>query len=135
MVGDGRNMKIKSNSFDIVHSNATIEHVGSFKLQLKFLKECIRVSKKVVFITTPNRFYPIEFHSKKILIHFFPQKIFRSILSFFGDNFFSKEENLNLLSENDLIKLIKKTNVKSYVIKKHKFLFLTSNFLIQIYKK
>ncbi len=135
LVGDGRKMKIRSNSFDIVHSNATIEHVGNERQQLQFLKECIRVSKNSVFITTPNRFYPIDFHTKKVFLHFLPKEIFRKILLFFGDNFFSKEENLNLLTEKDLIRLLKKTKIKNYEIKKHKFLFLTSNFLIQIYKK
>ena len=135
LVGDGRIMKIKSNSFDIVHSNATIEHVGSETQQLKFLKECIRVSKNSIFITTPNRYYPVDFHTKKIFLHFLPKKMFRNILLYFGDKFFSKEENLNLLSDKDLIKLIYKTKIKNYIIKKHKFLFLTSNFLIQIYKK
>ena len=134
IIGDGRKMKIKSNSFDIVHSNATIEHVGNNKQQLKFLKECIRVSKNSVFITTPNRYYPIDFHTKKIFLHFLPKKVFRLILHYLGDDFFSKEKNLNLLSENDLINMIDKINIKNYVIKKHKFLLLTSNFLIQIYK-
>ena len=59
--GDARRMKFRENSFDTVHSSATIEHVGSRSNQKKFIKECYRVSRKDIFITTPNKFYPIEF--------------------------------------------------------------------------
>ena len=44
--GDGRKMNFKINEFDYVISTATIEHVGSFKNQVKFIEECFRVSKK-----------------------------------------------------------------------------------------
>ena len=89
--GDGRKMKFKENSFDTVYSSATIEHVGSRSNQLKFVKECYRVSRKNVFITTPNKFYPIDFHTKLPFIHYLPNKIYRKILIFLGFSFFSKE--------------------------------------------
>ena len=54
ILGDGRKNNLPDNNFDIVHSNATIEHVGSYQNQLKFIKECIRISKKNIFIQTPN---------------------------------------------------------------------------------
>ena len=55
---------LKKESFDIIYSSATIKHLGSFKNQLKFVKECAHIAKKKVFITTHNRFYPIDFHTK-----------------------------------------------------------------------
>lgn len=131
---DARNMNLKSNKYDIVHSNATIEHVGSFDDQLKFLQECIRVSNKYIFITTPNRFFPIELHTKLPFLHFLPKTIFRKILILFNDHFFSKEENLNLLSLNDVKKLLKKSNVKNFKIYKNKVCYLVSNFIIIITK-
>ena len=69
-IGDARKMNFTDNSFDLVVSNATIEHVGSSINQIEFIKECIRVSKKKIIISTPNRFYPIEFHTKLPLIHY-----------------------------------------------------------------
>ena len=48
-VGDGRSLEFNDNTFDVVHSNATIEHVGSNDNKFKFVKELIRVSKKYVF--------------------------------------------------------------------------------------
>jgi ubiquinone/menaquinone biosynthesis C-methylase UbiE len=132
--GDARRMKFKDNKFDVVYSNATIEHVGSKSNQINFIKECLRVSRRDVFITTPNKFYPIEFHTKLPLIHFFPPKIYRKILFFFGFSFFSKKKNLNLLSAQDLINICFFLKIKNYNIIRYKFLYITSNLLLHIKK-
>ena len=134
IVGDGTNTNFKDMSFDIVHSNATLEHVGSYNNQIAFVKEAWRVSKKHVFIQTPNRFYPIDFHTNLPLIHWLPKKIHRKILKFIGLNFYSTEENLNLLSESNLINICKKLNIKNIKIIKHKLLFMTSNLILVIKK-
>jgi len=135
LIGDGRNNNLPNNSFDIVHSNATIEHVGSYKNQLLFIKECIRISKKYVFIQTPNRFYPIDFHTILPFIHWLPKNIHRKILNIIGLNFYSSEKNLNLLSEGDLRNLCNKLNVKNYKIIKYRLFFMTSNLILIIEKK
>jgi ubiquinone/menaquinone biosynthesis C-methylase UbiE len=135
IIGDARNMKFKNNSFDIVYSSATIEHVGSHSNQLQFIKECFRVSRKHIFITTPNKFYPIEFHTKIPLLHFLPNKIFRKILLFLGLTFFAKEKNLNLLSEADLKRFCYRLKIQNYKIIRYKFLFFTSNLILHILKK
>jgi hypothetical protein len=134
LIGDGRNNNLPNNSFDIVHSNATIEHVGSYKNQLLFIKECIRISKKYVFIQTPNRFYPIDFHTILPFIHWLPKNIHRKILKIIGLNFYSLEKNLNLLSENNLRKLCNKLNIKNYKIIKYRLFFMTSNLILFIEK-
>ena len=134
ITGDGKKNIFDNNMFDIVHSSATIEHVGSLEDQLTFVSECFRVAKKSVFITTPNRNYPIDFHTKLPLIHLLPKKIHRKILKKIGLSFFSKEENLNLLSERDLISICKKLRFKNFYIVKHKFCFFTSNLILIINK-
>ena len=132
--GDARKMKFRNNSFDTVYSSATIEHVGSRSNQKKFVKECCRVSRKNIFITTPNKFYPIEFHTKLPLLHFLPSKIYRKILFHLGYLFFSKEKNLNLLTARDLKNICFFLKIKNYNIIKHKFLFITSNLILHIKK-
>jgi hypothetical protein len=132
--GDARRMKFKENTFETVYSSATIEHVGSRSSQLKFIKECCRVSSKDVFITTPNKFYPIEFHTKIPLLHFLPSVIYRKILFYLGFAFFSKEKNLNLLSAKDLKNMCFFLKIKNFNIIKHKFLFMTSNLILHIKK-
>ena len=51
-------------SSDLVISNATIEHVGGELKQKRMIENIIRLTKKIFIITTPNRFYPIELHTK-----------------------------------------------------------------------
>ena len=71
--------EIKEFRSDIVISNATIEHVGSFKNQVKMCKNIINLSKKYFIIITPNRLHPFEFHTKIPLIHWFPKKLYSKV--------------------------------------------------------
>jgi ubiquinone/menaquinone biosynthesis C-methylase UbiE len=132
--GDARNMRFKDNTFDHVHSNATIEHVGSDKMQLKFISECIRVSRRFVFITTPNKYFPIEFHTKIPFLHWLPHSYFNVILKLFGDNFFRYKKNLNLISYQKIISYCRKLKIKKYKIFFNRLLFLKSNIILLIEK-
>ena len=134
IIGDGKNTMLNDNSFDIVHSNATIEHVGSFDNQLSFIKELVRISKESVFLQTPNRFHPIDFHTILPFIHWLPKNIHRKILKNFNLDFYSKEENLNLLSIQDLKNICEILKLKKYKIFKIKLFFFTSNLILVIYK-
>jgi Methyltransferase domain len=131
---DGRKTNLDDNSFEVVHTNATIEHVGTSEDQINFLKECIRVSKKYVFLQTPNKFFPIEFHTKIPLLHFLPDFMFSGILKFIEMNYYSNIKNLNLLSQKKLLKFLYILNVNDYKIIKCKLLFFTSNLILVIKK-
>jgi len=115
---------------DLVISNATIEHVGSLEDQIKMISNVIRLSKKIFIITTPNRFHPIDFHTKLPLIHWLPKKIHRKLLNMLNLNFFAKEDNLNLMSENDLKKALTNQNIKKYKIFHIRLFGFKSNFLV-----
>lgn len=91
--------------FDIVVSWATLEHAGSRKQQKLFLSEIVRVGKRV-FITTPNRSFPFEFHSTLFLVHWLPHKYFRIVCRCLGMGFWGERKNLNLLNRRDLNKII-----------------------------
>lgn len=123
---DGKNIPFGDKTFDIVFSSATLEHVGSRENQKKFVEEILRVGKKA-FITTPNRFFPVEVHTGIPLLHFLPAKIYRKILRFLGLDFFAREENLNLLSRKELLEIIPENSVK--VIKKSISLIVIKNSL------
>lgn len=100
--GDGRSLPFADNSFDYVHSSAVLEHVGNAFQQMAFISEARRVARKGVFLTTPNRWFPIEFHTVLPVVHWLPRKIFRRILVMIGKEFFASEQNLNLLSARQL---------------------------------
>jgi len=116
-------------SSDLVISNATIEHVGGELKQKKMLENIIKLTKKIFIITTPNRFYPIEVHTKIPLLHWFPKPIYRKILKIIGLPFYANEENLNLLSVNELKKMFKKHKI-TYEVKFLKLFFFKSNIII-----
>lgn len=121
---------IKKFKSDLVLSVATIEHVGSFENQIKMIANIKKLTSKVLIISTPNRYHPMEFHTKLPLLHWLPKKYHRKILNILGLGFFSKESNLNLLSENDLKTILKKLNIKDYLIKKIMLFGFVSNFII-----
>ena len=62
-------------AFDIVHAAAVIEHVGAFERQSGLLRECSRVARRAVFVTTPNRWFPIEFHTVLPVVHWLPKPL------------------------------------------------------------
>tara|TARA_Y100000741_G_scaffold364576_1_gene356092 strand:- start:1294 stop:1968 length:675 start_codon:yes stop_codon:yes gene_type:complete len=124
------NDEISNLSSDVVISSATLEHVGDNHNKNVMIKNITLLTKKYFIITTPNRYYPIDFHTKLPFIHWLPKKIHRKFLKIVGLDFFSKEQNLDLLSYNDLKNLIKDIKNFDIRIKKIKFLGLTSNLII-----
>ncbi len=56
-------------SFDIATANAVLEHVGSVSAQRRFIAEMMRVSR-VVYITVPNRYFPVEHHTGFPFVHY-----------------------------------------------------------------
>ena len=108
--------EIQSMKSDVVISNATIEHVGGFEQQKKMIENMLLLTKKYFIITTPNRYHPLDFHTKLPILHWFPKKIHRKLLKLLKLEFFSKEENLNLLSKKDLITLLEIVGVNNFKI-------------------
>lgn len=94
---DGRALPFGDKSFDHVHSSAVLEHVGSRAQQTQFLRELWRVAAKSIFVTTPNKWFPVEFHTVLPLVHWLPPEMFRATLRKLGRSFFADENNLNLL--------------------------------------
>ena len=72
--GDACALPFEDGAFDIVFSNAVIEHVGDRERQRVFAAEAIRVGRRA-FITTPNRRFPVEVHTRLPLVHWLPDAI------------------------------------------------------------
>jgi ubiquinone/menaquinone biosynthesis C-methylase UbiE len=99
---DGLNLPFGDAAFDVVHSSAVLEHVGSFQRQARLIYECARVCRKAAFLTTPNRWFPVEFHTVLPLVHWLPKPAFRGLMQRIGRGFFADEGNLNLMTARDL---------------------------------
>ena len=128
--GDGRNTNLPDNSYDIVMSNATLEHVGSYQNQCKFVKELYRISRKRCIISTPNRYFPIDSHTMLPFIHWLPKKIHRKILKLLNQSFLAKEENLNLISTKDIVEICRMCNLNNFKILRMKYYLFTSNLIL-----
>ena len=114
---------------DLVISNATIEHVGKFENQIKMMKNIIKLTSKNFVISAPNRYHPVEFHTKLLFLHWLPNRIHRKLFNILGFKFFAKEENLNLLSKNDLKSLLEICGIEKYKIFNIRLLGFKSNFM------
>lgn len=125
--GNALNLPFDTNSFDIVYSHAVIEHVGNFCNQVSMISECMRVARRAIWITTPNRWHPIEFHTIIPFIHWLPKKMHRALLKKIGYDYFSSENILNLL---DTKELSLATQAAHYHTSENEFLFK----FIDIYK-
>lgn len=71
VVADACQLPWPDKHFDIVYSNAVIEHVGDFERQKQMAAEIMRVGKRW-FVTTPNRWYPFEFHMRLPFVTWLP---------------------------------------------------------------
>jgi SAM-dependent methyltransferase len=103
-VAPGERLPFNDNEFDISFSNAVIEHVGNTDRQRAFILEMLRVSRSF-FLTTPNRWFPVELHTAIPFLHFLPKNVYRKLLLALGESYWGREENLNLLSRKELISL------------------------------
>jgi SAM-dependent methyltransferase len=82
-------------AFDIVCSNAVLEHVGGLEGRRTFLNEQIRVAK-AVFLTVPHRWFPIEHHTGLPLLHYAPS-VFRRLLRGTRYDHWTKIENVDFI--------------------------------------
>jgi SAM-dependent methyltransferase len=71
--GDACDLPFPDGAFDVVHSNAVLEHVGGAERQRRFVAEALRVGRRV-FLTTPNRWFPLEVHTGLPLVHWLPER-------------------------------------------------------------
>ena len=92
----GEPLPFDDNQFDIATSNAVIEHVGGYSEQIFHLQQMARVAKQI-FITFPNRFFPVEHHTGVPLLHYMPY-LFRKIIGRTALEHWGDSKNLEFLS-------------------------------------
>jgi SAM-dependent methyltransferase len=94
---DGRDLPFADGEFDLAFSNAVVEHVaGGREGQRQFVHELCRVSRRV-FVTTPNRHFPLEVHTLLPFVHWLPKGPRERLLPF--------DDVLDPLSAKDLAAL------------------------------
>jgi SAM-dependent methyltransferase len=122
--------------FDVGFSSAVLEHVGGTAQQLFFVQELLRTCRSV-FLTTPDRAFPIELHTFLPVLHWLPKRLHRRLLVRLGATFWAAEANLNLLTRRDLAWLVteglRMSNRRArWAISSHRLFGLSSNLILWV---
>ena len=104
-IRSGEGFPFEKRQFDILFCSAVLEHVGDDNNQRFFIQECMRVAKRI-YLTTPNKYFPIEFHTYLPFIHYLPQHIHQKLLRALKLNFWAETSNLNLLTRKKIYAMI-----------------------------
>lgn len=102
---DGHTLPFADGQFDVAVAVAVLEHVGDADSQRRFLAEMVRVSK-ACFVTTPNRWFPLELHTMLPLLHWLPQSAHQWALRHLGLTTWAQTSHLNLVGGRDLAALL-----------------------------
>ncbi len=129
VVADGTKLPFEDSAFDVSYSNAVIEHVGGRVAQQHFLSELVRVSKRG-FLTTPNRYFPIEVHTRIPLLHILLSKKYFDAFLDSIDKSWATGDYMHLLSYAQLESLLRSIPECRYQIHRHRFFGFTMTFSV-----
>jgi SAM-dependent methyltransferase len=101
---DGRSLPFRDRQFAVGFSNAVIEHVGSRGEQAAFVAEMLRTCRRV-FITTPNRAFPIDPHTLYPFAHWLPSRPRGRVYEVLGKPMWKSEAMLNPLASREFLRL------------------------------
>ena len=101
VVANGLELPFGDDEFDVAFSNAVVEHVGGRAEQRRFVGELCRVAPRV-FVSTPNRRFPLETHTLVPFVHWLPRRAAdRAMHALHRENW----DAIELLSKRELLAL------------------------------
>ena len=101
VTASGTDLPFEDDAFDVAFSNAVVEHVGGRGDQRRFVTELCRVAPRV-FLSTPNRWFPVETHTLVPLVHWLPRSTADRAMRALRRG---KWEHVELLTSSDLLEL------------------------------
>ena len=121
---DGRALPFKDRSIDLAIANAVLEHIPK-EDQESFVSEISRVVRKGAILAVPDRFCPLEVHSRTPFIHWLPS--WRTFLRKLGKSYWADPENLStIFSYRSLRALLNRSKLRSgtWRIRRQLFFFI-----------
>ena len=64
------------------------------------------MARQGICLSTPNRWFPVEFNTQLPLVHWLSKPSSRALMRRLGYSFFAEEDNLNLMSRRQLAKAV-----------------------------
>jgi hypothetical protein len=107
VIADGCRLPFSDQSFDVVFSNAVIEHLSP-EGQRHMAREIMRVGRSW-FVTTPNFWFPVEMHHKLPLFQFLPRNLQERIQCRYRT--WPDGEPINLLTAREFARLLPESRV------------------------
>jgi SAM-dependent methyltransferase len=101
VTASGTELPFEDDSFDVAFSNAVVEHVGERDQQREFVAELCRVAPRV-FLSTPNRWFPVETHTLLPFLHWLPRRAADRAFGALGQDSW---ERVELLTRRELLEL------------------------------
>ena len=101
VTASGTDLPFEDDAFDVAFSNAVVEHVGGRDEQRRFVAELCRVAPRV-FLSTPNRWFPLETHTLVPFVHWLPRPVADRVFGALGKDGWKR---VDLLTKRELLEL------------------------------
>jgi SAM-dependent methyltransferase len=101
VTASGTELPFEDDAFDLAFSNAVVEHVGGRLDQRRFVAELCRVAPRV-FLSTPNRWFPVETHTLLPFLHWLPRPTADRAFAALGRDSWKR---VDLLTKGELLEL------------------------------
>jgi hypothetical protein len=96
--GDGCDLPYPDNSFDLVHSNSVLEHVGDWSRMQMFARQVRRLAPHY-YVQTPYFWFPYEPHFGTPFFHWLPESMRVSLLINRPMGFYPRAEGVSQAME------------------------------------